>query len=77
MTEVCARIVGENAVLPRQQFERLVELAERSEPISLQIAEDEAPVDGIMRLAEQGGAFEWLQAEDDIYTVDDLKVRYR
>lgn len=32
---------------------------------------------GIMRLAEQGGAFEWLAEEEDLYTVNDLKVRYR
>ena len=32
---------------------------------------------GFMHVAEQGGAFKWLADEPDLYSVDDLKVRYR
>ncbi|ETX03194.1 MAG: hypothetical protein ETSY1_00940 [Candidatus Entotheonella factor] len=77
MTIVHAQLVGDKAVLPRAEFERLVELAQASEDIDLQMVEDDVPTVGIMRLAEQGGAFDWLADEDELYTVDDLKVRYR
>jgi len=77
MTMVYAQLVGDKAVLPRAEFERLVELARRSEEVELQMHEDDVPALGIMRLAEQGGAFDWLADEEDLYTVDDLKVRYR
>ena len=77
MTTVYAEIIGDKALLSRKDFERLVEIAERSEEIDLKVEEGDASTLGIMRLAEQGGAFDWLAEEDDLYTVDDLKVRYR
>lgn len=77
MTILHAQLIGDKAVLPRKEFERLVELARRSEDITLQTEADEVPTVGIMKLAEQGGAFEWLAEEEDIYSVNDLKVRYR
>jgi len=39
--------------------------------------EEDLPTLGIMRLAELGGAFDWLADEADLYTVNDLRVRYR
>jgi hypothetical protein len=77
MTTLHAHLVGDKAVLPRVEFERLVELAKRSEEITIQIEEDDLPTAGIIQLAEQGGAFAWLAEEQDVYSVDDLKVRYR
>jgi len=77
MTTLHAHLVGDKAVLPRAEFERLVELAKRSEEITVQIEEDDLPTAGIMQLAEQGSTFAWLAEEEDLYTVEDLKVRYR
>ena len=77
MTTLHAQLIGDKAILPRDEFERLVDLARRSDEITLQMETDDAPAMGIMRLAEQGGAFDWLAAEEDLYTVNDLKVRYR
>jgi hypothetical protein len=77
MTVVHAQWVGNQAVLSRAEFERLMELARQSEEIELRVEEDEVPTLGIMKLAEQGGAFDWLANEDELYRVDDLKVRYR
>jgi hypothetical protein len=77
MTTVQAQLIGDEAVLPRAVFERLVELARRSEEIELRTVHDDVPTQGIMRLAEQGGAFDWLAEEEDLYTVEDLRVRYR
>lgn len=77
MTTVHAQFVGDKAVLPRAEFERLVELARQAEEIALQALEDDVPTRGIMRLAEEGGAFDFLADEPELYTVKDLKVRYR
>lgn len=77
MTKLHAEFVGDRALLPRAEFERLVELARRSDEIELQVHEDDVPTLGMMRLGEQGRAFDWLADEADLYTVSDLKVRYR
>ena len=77
MTTVHAQLVGDQAVLPRAELERLVELARRSEQVELQAREEDLPTLGLMLLAHGGGAFDWLAEEEDLYTVDDLKVRYR
>jgi hypothetical protein len=77
MTILHAHLVGDQAVLPRAEFERLIELAKRSEEITVHLEEDDLPTTGLMRLAEQGGAFAWLAEEEEVYTIDDLKVRYR
>ncbi|MBI3800037.1 MAG: hypothetical protein HY268_24065 [Deltaproteobacteria bacterium] len=77
MTTLHAQLIGDKAVLPRAEFERLVELARRSEEVELQTDEEDVPTVGILRLAEEGGAFDWLAEEEDLYTANDLKVRYR
>ena len=69
MTTVHAQFVGDKAMLPRAEFERLVELARQSEGIELQMYEDDVPTLGIMLLAEQGGSFDfWNQEGEDIYS---------
>jgi hypothetical protein len=77
MTVVHAQLVGEQALLSRAEFERLMELARQRGPIELRVEKEVLPTLGLMRLAEQEGAFDWLAHEDDLYTVDDLRVRYR
>ena len=77
MTTLHAHLVGDQAVLPRAEFERLVELAQQSEEITVHLEEEDLPTTGIIRLAEHGDAFAWLAEEEDLYTVEDLKVRYR
>ncbi len=77
MTTVRAELVGDKAIVHQADLARLVELARRSEPVDLQMTDPDVSTRGIMELAEQGGAFAWLDEEDDLYTVDDLKVRYR
>jgi hypothetical protein len=75
MTRLHAHLVGDTAVMPRAEFEKLVELARRSAEVAVHIEEDDTPAAGIRQLAEQGGAFAWLAEEPDIYSVDDLRVR--
>jgi hypothetical protein len=69
-----AQLIGDKAFLPRSDFERLVELAQRSEDIDVQVQEEDVPTLGIMRLAEQGGAFDfWEEEGEDIYSAEDGK----
>ena len=75
MTTVHAKFIGDDAVVPRADLERLVEIARRTEEIDLQT--DDVPALGMALLAEQGGAFGWLAEDEDLYSTDDLKVRYR
>jgi len=69
MTTVHARLVGDRALIGRAELERLVELAQRSEPVDLYLDQDDLPTLGIMRVAEAGGAFDyWHEEGEDIYT---------
>jgi hypothetical protein len=72
MTIIHAQLFDEGAVLPRDEFERLVELARKSEEVEVHLQEDDAPTQSIMRLAEQGGAFDfWRDEGEDIYSAED------
>lgn len=72
MTTVHAQLIGDKAVLSRDEFECLVELARRSERIELQVEEDDVPTAASMRLAETGGAFDfWKEEGEDLYSEED------
>jgi hypothetical protein len=72
MTVIYARLIGDQALLPRQELERLLELARRSEPVELHLDETDVPTAAVMRLAEQGGAFDFWRGEgEDIYSAND------
>ena len=77
MTNVHAQLCGDNALVPRAQLEKLVELARQVEPEQLEFDEDEVSVQGLMALAERGGALDWLLNEPDLYSAEDCRVRYR
>ncbi|MGH8072361.1 MAG: hypothetical protein ACRERE_45430 [Candidatus Entotheonellia bacterium] len=72
MTTIHVQWIGDKALLPQSELERLVELAQRYEEITVQMQEDDVPTLGIMRLAEQSGAFDFWQEEgEDIYSIED------
>jgi hypothetical protein len=72
MTKIHAQLIGDKALLPRSELEQLVELARQSEKIELEMNEDDVPTLGIMRLAEEGGAFNFWKGEgEDIYSAED------
>ena len=72
MTTIHVQCIGDKALLPQSELERLVELAQRYEEITVQMQEDDVPTLGIMRLAEQSGAFDFWQEEgEDIYSIED------
>ncbi len=60
------------AVLPREELQQLLELARRSEQIELQIEDDGASTQELMRLAASGGSFAfWHEDGEDIYSRED------
>jgi hypothetical protein len=72
VTTVHAQVIGDKALLPRAELERLVKLAEQSGPITLQIEEEDVPAVGIAWLADHGGAFDfWRDEGEEIYSAED------
>ena len=72
MTTVHAQLIGDKALISREELARLVELAEHSEPIQVELADEDLPTVGMMRLAEQGASFDfWNEAGENIYGLED------
>jgi hypothetical protein len=77
MTTIHARVLGDQVILPRVEWDSLVEVAQRCADVDIKLAEDDLPVEGLMRVSVEGKAFDWLNDEEELYSLDDLKVRYR
>ena len=77
MTTVHAKLLGDQALISRAELEKLVELASRGQNLQLEMQLDELPSLGLIGLAHGGKAFDWLADEPDLYSVRDLRVRYR
>ncbi len=72
MTTVHAQLVGDQALVSREELEQLVDLARRTEEVDLRLSEDDLPTLGTMRLAEEGGSFAyWMEPGEDVYTLTD------
>ena len=72
MSTIQVQTIGERAVLPRTDLEKLIELARRSEPLDIEFAEADLPPGAMARMAAQGGAFDfWYEEGEDIYTLED------
>ena len=72
MVTIHIQCIGDKALLSQSDLERLVELAQQSEAITVLRREDDVPTLGIMRLMEQGGAFDfWKEEGEDIYSSAD------
>jgi hypothetical protein len=72
VTAIHVQFIGDQALISQSDLERLVELAQRSEAISVEKLEDDLPTIGLMRLMEQSGAFDfWKQAGEDVYSATD------
>lgn len=59
-------------------IDRLILVARRVEEVERAEIPDDLPVDGLMSLAQEGSSFAYLaDPREDIYTINDLKVRFR
>ena len=79
MVRIHSEPVGpDKALVNRDELGKLIEVARKVEEVELLEAADDVPIAGLERLASEGGSFRFLEdAREDVYTVDDLKVRYR
>ena len=72
MTTIQVQTLGERAVLPRTDLEKLIELARRSEPLDIKFAEDDLTSAEWTQFALAGGSFDfWKEEGEDIYTLED------
>ena len=73
------RNYGESQIIiSAEDLRKLIEIAEKVEPIENNVKETDFDTKDLMRLAENSGAFDFLNDEgEDIYTSDDLKVKYK
>ena len=70
MTTVRAELTADKAVLRRDEFDQLIALARRTEPVEV-VAEQEAGEPNMARLAKEGCAFDfWKEAGESIFFED-------
>jgi hypothetical protein len=79
MVKVHAQPVGaEKALVDRAELRRLIEVARRVEEVELVELPDDLLPEGLMQLVQTGGSFDYLaDPREDVYSLSDLKVRYR
>ncbi|MBI4607520.1 MAG: hypothetical protein HY726_00750 [Candidatus Rokubacteria bacterium] len=64
--------------MSREELGRLIEAARKVEEVEFVECVDDLPVEGLTRLAAEGGSFDFLlDPREEIYTLNDLRVRYR
>lgn len=73
MATIHIQCIGDKALLSQSDLARLIELASQSEAVNvLRQEDDDVPTLDMMRLMEQGGAFDfWKEAGEDIYSATD------
>ncbi|MEP7341337.1 MAG: hypothetical protein ABI977_26645 [Acidobacteriota bacterium] len=65
-------MIGDQALIPRTEFERLIEIARQTADVDLHTSEDDFPTLGLMRLAEQSGSFDfWKEDGENLYSIED------
>jgi len=72
MTTIHVQRVGDKALLPQSELDQLVEWARLKQQIAVEFEDDGVSTIAMMRLAEQGGAFDfWKESAEDIYSPQD------
>ncbi len=72
MATIQVQTIGERAVLPRTDLEKLIELAQRSEPLDIEFAADDLSSAEWTQFILASGSFDfWKEAGEDIYTLED------
>jgi hypothetical protein len=72
------KISPNQAIIDLKALEALIDTAKKVDRIEINEVTNDLPIEGIMKVAETGGSLDFLLDEkEDIYTVDDLKVRYK
>jgi len=71
-------IAPQQVLIDRSLLQILVEKVRERETVQVVEVINDLPIEGLMKSAEQGGALDFLNDKrEEVYTVEDLKVRYR
>ncbi len=66
------------AVINLETLSRLIEAAKKVDDVEIEEVINDLPYTGLMRLSETSGSLNFLNNEEEnIYSVNDLKVRYQ
>lgn len=72
------RFDKQHVIIAESELKSLIAVAGQVILVEIKEAKDDLPIEGLMQLAESSGALNFLLDErEDIYTIDDLKVRYK
>ena len=72
------RVDEQHLIITESDLHSLITVARQVASVRFEETQDDLPIEGLMKLTETGGAFDFLLDEqEDIYTIDDLKVRYK
>ncbi len=72
------QIGAEKAIVDRAELQQLVDVARQVEEVELIEIQDDLSTEGLMRLVQAAGSLSFLEdPREDVYTLNDLKVRYR
>ncbi len=75
---IAKRVNSEMGLISFDELNKLIEKVKKTEEVELTIIETDLSVDGIMKLEDESGAYDFLKdPREDIYSVSDLKVRYK
>ena len=79
MINIKANIISpDKVILEMSDFYRLIEKVNLVETVELIKIEDEIPIESLMNLSENSGSLDFLNDPlENIYTVDDLKIKYK
>jgi hypothetical protein len=72
MTTIHVQAIGDQILMPRQEWEQLLAAAQRTEAVVVQYAEKDLPPAAMTRLTVWGGAFDfWNDERENVYTLTD------
>lgn len=78
MNVIIEKISKNKAIIDLEVIKELVKKAKKVDKINIIEKEEDILTKDLMKLSEKGGAFDFLNHEgEDIYTIEDLKVKYR
>ena len=72
------KVSRSRVMVDRKSLLALIRKVRKLEKVELKETSSDIPAEGIMRLAEKGGALDFLYGEkENIYSISDVKIRYR
>lgn len=79
MIRIKAKKISPNmGLINLNELDKLIEKVKKTEDVELTMVETDIPIEGIMKLEDESGAYDFLKdPNEDLYSVSDLKVKYK